>query len=108
MVPDVITHKMVMDAAWELIEDQYRAGDSLSTLAKRYKTSRHTMTKLLKERGSFMDGRQNPSLELCKRGHDLKKFGRPILKTMPDGRKVKNGRECAECKRIRQRVDYES
>jgi hypothetical protein len=41
-----------------------------------------------------------PPQETCSQGHDMAKHGRQIFTR--DGRK--NGRECTECKRERQRV----
>lgn len=101
----MITRRQILDAAWELIGEHYAAGISLDTLARRHRTSRHAITTGLQRRGLFIAGRTNkPALATCKRGHDLAVHGRPLMKTQPDGRLVKNGRECMACKRARQRV----
>ncbi len=42
----------------------------------------------------------------CPRGHDLAVFGAPRFKTKADGTKVKNGRQCRECTRLRQRKGW--
>lgn len=101
----MITRRQILDAVWELIGEHYAAGTSLDALARRHCTSRHAMTVGLQQRGLFVEGRKNkPAQATCKRGHDLTIHGRALMKTQPDGRLVKNGRECLACKRARQRV----
>lgn len=39
-----------------------------------------------------------PRKDTCGNGHDLNKHGKQMWKKTADGRRVKNGRECLECK----------
>lgn len=92
---------MVLDAAWELVIEDYQAGASLDDLAARHRITRYSLTESLKRKGAFVQGRTNRSkFDLCSRGHDLAEHGRQLF--TKDGKK--NGRECRECKRARQRV----
>lgn len=95
---------MVVDAAWELYAEQYQGGVSLDEIAKRSGLSRHAVTAQMKRLGVYQEGRRNTntSLSKCKRGHDMAVYGRQLFTS--DGKK--NGRECRECKRLRQRVTH--
>lgn len=96
----MVTIKDVHQAIWEHIADEYRAGASITALAKRHKSSKYIIGTGLRAVGvdtSLRMGR--PPSEFCQRGHSMAIHGKRLV---TKGKDI--GRFCSECKRERQRV----
>ena len=102
----MITISMVLRANWEMMKEQYQAGTTASELARRHGIPRATLVDRLKIDRVYIPERSSgvKKRNVCDAGHDMNEHGVQIWKTKTDGSKVKNGRFCSECKRIRERV----
>lgn len=85
----------------------YLCGLSMTEVAKQTGTHQKTVRKILDERRVEIrpdtgGGARSP---LCRAGlHDMDVYGKERWRTGANGQPIRSGRECTECRRIRQRV----
>lgn len=93
----MITIAQVERAIREVAVDEYIEGRTVAELSRQWGIAPNTLSDMLKRRGVYQPGRiGGPARKThCKRNHDLAVHGRD---------KPRGGRECLECKRMRQRV----
>lgn len=94
---------MVEDAVWELVYEQYAEGATASELARSIGVNERRVRDRLVRRGLHIPGRKRTGGDTCPAGlHSMEKYGAQRWKENPDGTKVKNGRHCKMCKKIRE------
>ena len=78
------------------IVELYRAGSGVAEIARACDAHRSSVTRILRdELGSLYQSPVKQKQDVCKRGHDMAVYGKPIKS---------GGRYCSECKRMRERV----
>lgn len=97
-----VTTQMIIDAAWEVAIEEYQGGKTAAELGRALGLDARRLREVLIAKGVFVEGRRRARSPMCPAGiHDMATHGRQAWKTRPDGSRVKNGRYCDGCRKVR-------